>query len=162
MTLEDYQAAIQQFVRYPARNERQYLALGLVGEVGEVSSKFAKRLRGDDVPDADVLKEISDVLWFARMIRAYFKSDHVATVKTLRLRHVDHAVKVMFDCAAAIYGDMQQNTVAPINLCLLEDCIDYIARQHGAKNLEAVADINYRKLLDRQQRGVIQGDGDQR
>ena len=64
MNLTDYQQSIKQFVRYAPTNERPYLALGLVAEVGEVSGKFAKRMRGDAVPDADLIAELGDVLWY--------------------------------------------------------------------------------------------------
>lgn len=162
MNLNDYQQSIQQFVRYAPTVERQYLALGLVSEIGELAGRFAKRLRGDSVTDTDVISELGDVLWFTRMIRARYRVDYVTTIKAIHIRHADDAVRHMFDSAVMVYNEMQRDSVTPIMLCLIEDCVEHLGKLHGAKTLEEVAEANYQKLSSRQARGVLLGNGDNR
>lgn len=160
MDLQEYQSAIQRFVRYPRGNEREYLALGLVSEVGELSGKFAKRLRGDDVSDADVISECGDLLWFTTMIRTHYGvKPSVATLP--RVRNVNEGVGQLFTLATQIYAAMQRNAINPIDLCMAESVIAQIGVLHGV-TLEELAESNYRKLADRAERNVIVGSGDKR
>ena len=161
MNLLDYKTSIPQFARYPVANERQYLALGLVSEVGELAGKLAKRLRSDDVSDEDVISELGDVIWFTFMIRNRYNVGLMPTVRTFTIRHADHAIQRMFECAAQVYTEMPRDTVTPITLCMLEDCVDHLARLHQV-TLDEVAEANYQKLASRAQRGVLQGNGDHR
>ena len=162
MTLEEYQDVIQQFVRYAPTAERQYLALGLVAEIGELSGKFAKRLRSDFVSDADVIAELGDILWFVRMIRNRYRANWQASVKTIRIRHADDAIGKLFEFGQQVYSDMQRDTVAPVYLCLIEDVIEHLAKLHGVKSLADLATENFDKLQGRAERGVIVGSGDAR
>lgn len=161
MNLNEYQTSIPRFVRYAPSAERQYLALGLVSEIGELAGKFAKRLRGDAVADPDIIAEMGDCLFFIYMIRNRYNVGLMPTVRTFTIRHADHAIQRMFECAAQVYTEMQRDTVTPITLCMLEDCVDHLARLHQV-TLDEVAEANYQKLASRAQRGVLQGNGDHR
>lgn len=63
--LDDYQEQAFSFAIKEARNVN-YMLLGLSGEVGELSSWYAKAIRdGFSSRDfEDVKKELGDVLWF--------------------------------------------------------------------------------------------------
>lgn len=56
----------------PTAKTTQYLLPGLAGEVGELSSLFAKSQRDGNILDnVSVSKELGDVLWFVSTIAFY-------------------------------------------------------------------------------------------
>lgn len=68
-----YQLWTKETAVYPRDGDKEkyaYLALGLVGESGEVAEKVKKFLRGDDGEvfsderKEDIKKELGDVLWY--------------------------------------------------------------------------------------------------
>lgn len=68
MTLDEYQQAAAQFATYPKERAFDYLAIGLMGEAGEVGEKYKRVLRGD-YPTIrsvrhDIIRELGDVLWY--------------------------------------------------------------------------------------------------
>lgn len=75
LTLSGYQANARPTAIYPGAGsgsieEKMYLALGLVGEAGEVAEKVKKAFRDragsfSDDQQTDLAKEIGDVLWYA-------------------------------------------------------------------------------------------------
>lgn len=71
MTFDDYQNKAWGYAM-PTAKTTQYLLPGLAGEVGELSSLFAKSQR-DDVPldYSSITKELGDVLWFVSTIAFY-------------------------------------------------------------------------------------------
>ena len=69
LTLDAYQEQAKATAVYPYEKADQYLIAGLAGEVGEVSSIFAKHWRGDGPLTSDNLEaELGDVLWFVAML----------------------------------------------------------------------------------------------
>ena len=69
MTLNDYQHAIKEFIKYPDKFTITYPALGLASEAGEVAGKIKKVIRDHkDVNFAalphDVMPELGDCLWY--------------------------------------------------------------------------------------------------
>lgn len=72
MNLTDYSALAPTFAVYPKEAEREYLALGLLAECGELAGVYAKAQRGDSVPYDDyrerVISELGDLCWFVTMI----------------------------------------------------------------------------------------------
>ena len=71
--LNEYQSWSRETAVYPTDSDKEkyaYLALGLVGESGEVAEKVKKFLRGDDglvfsdERKEDIKKELGDVLWY--------------------------------------------------------------------------------------------------
>ena len=83
MELTDYQELAARTAVYPADKALAYLALGLVGEAGEVANKIKKILRGDYDDDpvmaelvlAGVTKELGDVLWYTAMLAQELDTD---------------------------------------------------------------------------------------
>lgn len=69
LTLDQYQEQAKATAVYPEDKAYRYLIAGLAGEVGEVSSIFAKHWRGDGPLTSDNLEaELGDVLWFVAML----------------------------------------------------------------------------------------------
>ena len=69
LTLDQYQQQAKATAVYPAYASFPYLIAGLAGEVGEVSSIFAKHWRDDGPLTRDNLEaELGDVLWFVAML----------------------------------------------------------------------------------------------
>ena len=69
LTLDAYQEQAKATAIYPYGKAYRYLIAGLAGEVGEVSSIFAKHWRGDGPLTSDNLEaELGDVLWFVAML----------------------------------------------------------------------------------------------
>lgn len=76
MTFDEYQAFTAEVAIYPYAGEGayEYPLLGLAGEVGEVSSLFAKAER-DGIPydlDEKLQKELGDVLWMVARLADEF------------------------------------------------------------------------------------------
>jgi NTP pyrophosphatase (non-canonical NTP hydrolase) len=92
MDFNNYQERTEKFAIYPDRGtgskaEFSYLALGLVGEAGEVAEKIKKYLRdGTFEPDL-IAKEIGDVLWYAARLSDALGCTfgHVAKVNLAKL-----------------------------------------------------------------------------
>lgn len=76
MTLNEYQDFVDD-IRLPSASHG-YARLGLVGEVGELLSVYAKAVR--DGPradyDANIKKELGDIMWFVSALA----SDHGLTL----------------------------------------------------------------------------------
>jgi len=160
MNLLEYEKQIEQFVIYNRDVERPYLAHGLISEVGELAGCFAKRLRGDTIPDSAVLLEIGDCLFFTRRIRTLYAVTLEAPPP--HIHFVDDAIIRLADTAYRVSARMILNSaVTPLDVCNVEGYLARIAHLHGA-NLDDVAGMNFRKLADRQARGVIAGNGDKR
>jgi NTP pyrophosphatase (non-canonical NTP hydrolase) len=65
----DYQEASAKTAIYPKDKALEYVALGLVGEAGEIANKVKKIIRDDnnvlsDEKRTELLKEAGDVLWY--------------------------------------------------------------------------------------------------
>ena len=84
MELNTYQDAAKTFAIYPRQNAQLYTLFGLASEVGEVTGKVAKALRGDlgvtNVWDDDrfraaLVHELGDCLWFLAMVADEFGID---------------------------------------------------------------------------------------
>lgn len=66
---DQYQQAAKRTAIYPAHYWMYYLPLKLAGEAGEVAEKFGKWVRdGGDLNDADIVKELGDVLWYVAVL----------------------------------------------------------------------------------------------
>ena len=70
LTLDQYQQQAAKTAVYPAYEPLPYLFAGLAGEVGELSSIYAKWCRGDQyfLNMGGLRAELGDVLWFVAML----------------------------------------------------------------------------------------------
>ncbi len=67
LSLNEYQKRANTTAQYPQVYAFPYLATGLESEAGAVAGLISKGIRGDHmgmVPDAALIKELGDVLWF--------------------------------------------------------------------------------------------------
>lgn len=90
ISMNQYQQNTSKTAIYPKETALPYLALGLVGEAGEVSEKIKKVLRGDYAIDdvkEDIAKELGDVLWYAAQLSGElgFTFEEVATLNLEKL-----------------------------------------------------------------------------
>jgi NTP pyrophosphatase (non-canonical NTP hydrolase) len=76
MQLNDYQKTLDQFLVPTARN-REYLAVGLGAEAGEVQSLLAKAVRdkNGEIDKEQLKKELGDVLFFVAALGSYYGID---------------------------------------------------------------------------------------
>lgn len=164
MTFEEYQKAAVSFRTDTANNE-EYLTLGLIAEVGEAAGKLAKRKRDGVFDERAFIKDLGDILWFvANLADAYdrdYNTNFSADLKDCFAVEADgdnfedSAMKsVAYYVGATVWDDD-----AYMNDVVAE--VGYLAGRYGY-TLEDVAEINISKLRDRQVRGVIKGDGDER
>mgnify|MGYP001167807077 FL=1 len=67
MYLSQYQKQAAETAIYPKNKALEYLALGLVGEAGEVANKIKKVIRDGTSPN-NVRDELGDALWYLAML----------------------------------------------------------------------------------------------
>ena len=81
LTLDAYQQQAKVTAVYPASAAFPYLIAGLAGEVGELSSIYAKWCRGDQafLDMGGLRAELGDVLWFVAML-AHELDSNLSTV----------------------------------------------------------------------------------
>ncbi|MFA5526423.1 MAG: MazG nucleotide pyrophosphohydrolase domain-containing protein [Acholeplasmataceae bacterium] len=167
---DDYQAQAAETAIYPASARLVYPALGLCGEVGELSAALAA-----GAPDDITQAECGDVLWYVAAVcrDANLSMQDIADNATTDLRTtaavgaglVAEGVKKWlrdFGCEM-VEGHLPQkiaNRVMP-GLVMTMSALRQIGAVWGLDLLE-VAEANLNKLRSRQERGVLQGDGDQR
>lgn len=157
----------------------EYMAYGLVGEIGELAGKLAKEIR-DDV-DADLHREgvkleLGDIAWMC----AGMAAEREVPDTLLRCQPTEHVAD--FDMETSGIQVLQTMMVAaaellgtgnlPFGMCGLTDlqaqhlnriwwCLDHIAGMQGL-TMREVCQANIDKLTDRANRNKIHGDGDER
>lgn len=163
MTFEEYQQAAVSFRTDTANNE-EYLTLGLIAEVGEAAGKLAKRVRDGVFDEKAFVKELGDILWFVANLADYYDrknglsysfqlGDCFEMTSVSELADKEMMEYLAFDSAGLVKGFGGMDNIVRKLSCL--------AKRQGY-TLEQVAEINIAKLRDRQARGVIKGDGDER
>lgn len=164
MTFEEYQKEAVKFRTDTADNE-EYLTLGLIAEVGEAAGKLAKRRRDGVFDDKAFIKELGDILWFVANLADYYDRYHDANLSAeLKDSFYKNAFPASFGKAYTVIR-LANYTVEAVKggyrFAELVGEICNLAGKHGY-TLEQVAEINLAKLRDRQVRGVICGNGDER
>lgn len=154
MTFEEYQREAVKF-RTPESDNEEYLRLGLISEIGEVAGKLAKGIRDGNFDEKAFVKELGDVLWFVA---------NLAQKKGITIRPcgpfmsmAESSFVVLMTCTA---GDSIEIEHAN-GLGYILRYVKHLALIYGY-TLEDVMEINLAKLRDRQYRGVICGNGDER
>lgn len=163
MTFEEYQNAAVSFRTDTANNE-EYLTLGLIAEVGEAAGKLAKRVRDGVWDKKAFIKELGDILWFVANLADYYDrendtnfSEELKDCFTGEVddERFDEDIMRLLVYWTGFFSDEGSH---------LSDIVFEVggfAKKYGY-TLEQVAEINIAKLRDRQARGVIKGDGDER
>ena len=164
MTFEEYQQEAVKFRTESANNE-EYLTLGLIEEVGEAAGKLAKRRRDDVWDEKAFIKELGDILWFVANLADYYDRENdtnfSAELKNCFTEEVDDDSFDESIMRLLVYwvGYFLDGEGWHITDIVFE--VGGLAKRHGY-TLEQVAEINLAKLRDRQARGKIQGNGDER
>lgn len=163
MTFEDYQNEAVKFRTATANNE-EYLVLGLIEEVGEAAGKLAKRKRDGVFDKQAFIRELGDILWFVANYADYSDCEdetnysvHLSDCFEKTFNALCTEEEIMKDLAIATTGWVEGFDSAG-NVIYGLSCL---AKRQGY-TLEQVAEINLAKLRDRQARGVICGNGDER
>lgn len=154
MKFEEYQREAVKF-RTPESDNEEYLRLGLISEIGEVAGKLAKGIRDGNFDAKAFVKELGDVIWFVA---------NLAQKKGITIRPcgpfmsmAESSFVVLMTCHA---GD--SIVIEHANgLGYILQYVEHLALRYGY-TLETVMEINLAKLRDRQYRGVICGNGDER
>ena len=178
MLMNEYQKAARVTALYPdAGHNTAYPTLGLAGEAAET---FEKIINGAEAKD--VLAELGDVLWYAANLtweagltlsgededRPFprVETDGVASrVKTgndlvIAVGHVCEIVKKTMRDAGGEFNEHRTGLLRDQMKKVL-DAAAKVAFAYGGE-LTSAADGNVAKLASRADRGVLQGDGDNR
>jgi len=193
LSIDQYAAVARSTAIYPEAASFIYPALGLCGEIGELSDYFLP-IEGDKVriPENNIIAELGDVLWYvtnvaldlgfslktiAHQITDGLPCDTFGALAFARLKRRDNRSPFL---KLAIYSAQIAEVakkglrdgwglnltvakralvvaaLAEILVSLCEICEKYKI------SIDEVAFRNNKKLTDRQSRGKLQGDGDQR
>jgi len=74
-TFSDYQSKTDKTAVYPRETPLQYLALGAVGEAGEIAEKVKKKERDGELDKEELAKEIGDVIWYLAQLASELDKD---------------------------------------------------------------------------------------
>lgn len=164
MTFEEYQKEAVSY-RVGTADNKEYLTLGLIEEVGEAAGKLAKRIRDGVWDEKAFIKELGDILWFVANLADYYDRENNTKISD--------ELKECFEAEIdddSFDDDIMRLLVYWVGCFLDDECwrlIDVVyefgglAKRHGY-TLEQLAEINLAKLRDRAARGQIQGNGDER
>lgn len=80
MNFDEYQKEAAKFAKDEIKENLPYLALGLVGESGEIAEKIKKLIRDDFIDGKAVIAELGDVLWYLSQLANYWgvSFEHIA------------------------------------------------------------------------------------
>lgn len=150
----------------------EYLAAGLISEVGEVAGKLKKYIRRDPAVSswikmrAAVKYEIGDVLWYVAMLDMYCVFINSANVATPmlgnklvyrgenQLREIVQLNQVVSDITAGTCGEVTKSMI----WTLVVGC-ERVANSFGL-TLSDCASAVVDKLSQRKENGTLKGDGD--
>lgn len=155
----------------PSALNMDYLAPGLIAELGEIFDAYAKAVRDDWAPDAlgeRIKAETGDVCWFLALIiheLAEYRSPDVSYDMTdaelpplIRLLHISARIELL--CTEA---------PNPLGYALAEplarqgwDILAAHSQSWTGVPFSSVLRANVQKLADRAARKVISGSGDNR
>lgn len=173
MNLNEYQSMARETAVY--EGNLYYPALGLAGEICEAIEKANDKL----VHYEEIQKEIGDVLWYVANVAQDAglnlsdcagtdsfgglekpqESDlDVALIKALG--PVMEMVKKCFRDDGGVLNETKKEAIRS-NLGELLNVLGEISIELGT-TLEKIAEANYAKLKSRQERGTLQGSGDNR
>ncbi|MGE5682827.1 MAG: MazG nucleotide pyrophosphohydrolase domain-containing protein [Bacillota bacterium] len=161
---KEYQEKARETAQYPIIGHPSiYPLLGLVGELGEFSMATEKPENEEELK-----KEAGDILWYIANLAYELEIDLGEIDVPDKFVPVDFYIN---EGASAICeytkkvfrDDSGQFDVEKAKELISKFIISYFAILYiWQLDIEEVAELNISKLRDRQQRGVIQGSGDNR
>lgn len=173
--LNEYQSGAKETAIYPG--ELIYPALGLCGEIGEL---FVAVVDGND---EEIPKEIGDVLWYVANVAAdagltlsevmgrkmfpnnktlIYANDDIAIEAVVIAGGViaENVKKTLRDDAGVLCTRRRKNIKEALKDIVVN--LNTICWARCEDQLEDLAKANIEKLLSRQERGKLTGDGDNR
>ena len=167
MILETYQEQAATTAVYPEQHEYSYPALGACNEVGE----FCEKLLPPRASVPELIDELGDVMWYAAQTATDFGlSLYVCYFKAGHPNDAPDFAMLFASCRLAgrvkkiLRGDDIEDKIDEITLEIgrIVRAVEDIATHHLDSSLDEVCERNLDKLFDRQERGVLKGDGDTR
>lgn len=167
MTFEEYQKEAVKF-RLESANNEDYLTLGLISEVGEAAGKLAKRIRDGVFDEKAFVKELGDILWFVANLADFYDNkfgENNSTYLKECLNEKAYMPKLPTGTLMRLIDNykcwsLRCDERPQAFSCIIRNIASY-AVQLGYTS-EQVAEMNLSKLRSRANRGVIQGNGDER
>lgn len=164
MTFDEYQEACRATAIYPKELESEYLAMGLISEIGELAGKIKKQIRDDVNLTKQIHDEAGDICWYSAML---------CNSKSVSMGHMVEAsrdwftgfqyswnrIAKMTKCAGDMLAKLKEPNFTHLQDVLFE--LRHLLHLHGT-TLEAVCEANIAKLQSRQERGKLGGSGDNR
>lgn len=173
-TLQDYIEFTRSTAVYPKDRELEYLMFGMVDETME----FKEKVQGSTSLE-DVVAEFGDVCWYtARMLDHLEVSETEVNKINIEYANVEGSTdtfSMLLQDVDVYLGRMCGNIKKYIrddnpeklkelesNTLIVANRLQHMAPHIGAYNLKNALKLNVDKLSDRQERGVLKGDGDKR
>lgn len=180
-----YEEAVLSLAKYPHADEKTlestlYPVFGLVGESTESLEKFGAEASGEEL-----VKELGDVLWYVTRVSAESGSsltEIIGRAKPTKMQDSETPESTLFINMVASSGrcaehlkkalrDDHDEYDVPLNetraekvhaeLVTVVENLSSIALRHDS-SISEIAEKNVAKLQDRDKRGMIHGDGDNR
>lgn len=173
ITLREYQNFTDTTAIYPqASTDLVYPTLGLFGEAGELAEYYKKHLRGGGghLPEETrqaMLKECGDVLWYIARITYVVGIRDLGSWVDNRRWLPWNLDRIILNLAQAVAGIAALDPLAPRKEVVRRHAAHAVglidrAAQYLNSSLAEVLQANVEKLRSRQQRGVLDGSGDNR
>ena len=154
--------------RLPSADNEDYLYLGFVEELGELSGKLSKRIRDTNFDITLFEKEVGDVLWFlANIIDFKAKNGEIQAPFELDFfQKFEPCAEDIPDYTLVIETvrlfDVWLITCDFYYLSMIISYLDTLRGRYSTKTLQEIAEQNIAKLEDRRNRNAIKGNGDER
>ena len=168
MTLNEYQQKTHETAVYPQECAKEYLLLGLAGEVGEICNKYKKTIRDNKpIDDDDMISELGDVMWYVSELCNLYKLNFDKIMERATWRNLINVnlniTKLIFNLVTYISKILNKDSKVVIKHTFEYFSVDilYIMKKFDIQ-LHEVLSKNIAKLQDRKNRGVIKGSGDNR
>ena len=183
MNITEYQKLARSTAVYPKINDNLlYPTLGLMGEFGEVAEKLKKAIRDDnyvitDAKKTDIIKEVGDVYWYIGAVASEagieleeisfndqsFHIDNLDIYQSLFFLH-GSVNSIAQHCRIILSGNEYSEFAKPYLKQILQSFVEELNRflKKIDINMEQVLETNIAKLLDRKNRNVLSGSGDNR
>lgn len=177
-TFKEYQTLALTTAIYPRNDEdNNYVALGMLGESGEIADKLKKMLRDDDGILTDerakgIALEIGDVMWY---VANYAKDnrifiDYDLTKEEMVLKdfatvmlpvEICGVVSEIFWHGRGYYKNFKKKRKVRAKLIDIMDLLAVLSKRINY-SLKDCCEMNIKKLESRVQRDSIHGSGDYR